>query len=57
MKVRKNVNFYNVQNGFSTFVGKGIEIVLGNGNTYAIIDGVKYAIYYDGYNNQILELL
>ncbi len=52
MKIRNNVSFYTVWNGFSTFFGEGKEITLRNGNTYAIIEGIKYLVNFDGNNCQ-----
>ena len=58
MEIRKNVDFYTVVNGWATFFGNGTGIVLSNGKNYAIIDGVKYRIEFDGCNNQsIVKIL
>lgn len=52
MEIRKNVDFYTVVNGWATFFGNGMDIIFPNGKNYAIIDGVKYRVEFDGYNNQ-----
>jgi len=52
--VRANISFYAVENGFSSFVGEGKEIKLGNGSRYAIIKNKKYRIDFDGVNNSEL---
>ena len=48
--IRKLVAFYNVYNGHATYLGSGKEITLNNGNCYAIIDGVVYKQWSDGFN-------
>lgn len=44
MKIRINVTFYEVFNGFAKVVGIGKEITLANGNCYAIIDGKLFLV-------------
>lgn len=50
--IRTGVDFYTLCNGWSTFFGTGKDITLGNGNNYAIINGIFYRVIFDGYNNQ-----
>ena len=53
--IKNNVSFSNFQNGHETvYFGIGKYISLGNGNQYAIIDGVKYRIHLSGDNCQEL---
>lgn len=44
--------FFEVCNGHTSFFGKGKEITFANGSIYAIINGIKYRVLFDGYNNQ-----
>ena len=50
IRIRKNVTFYAMHNGYSNFLGIGKEITLGNGSVYAVIQGQKYKIAFDGLN-------
>lgn len=53
--IKNNVSFSNYMNGHETvYLGIGKLISLGNGNQYAIIDGVKYRVVVSGDNCQEL---